>query len=136
MSTLVIIKIIFISAVILLAIYAATYNLRYKLWKQKLDKLINEIKSGAELRPLNDLELCDLNKYVSKEPNDLNTLLSIYSAKTLVVDEKIYKKICRRIPEYEDKIKFYDMIFNQSEKDSHAHSILSQLEKYIKGTNQ
>ena len=136
MSTATIINIISIIAVILLGLYAATFNLRYKLWKKRLDKLIDEIKSKSKLRPLNNSELYLLSEYTSNDLNDLYTLLTIYASKTLIVDEKLYKKVCRIIPEYEDKIHFYKALFYQSERDSHARDILSQLEKYRQGTNQ
>ena len=136
MSTATIINIISVIAVILLGLYAATFNLRYKLWKKRLDKLIDEIKSKSKLRPLNNSELYLLSEYTSNDLNDLYTLLTIYASKTLIVDEKLYKKVCRIIPEYEDKMHFYKALFYQSERDSHARDILSQLEEYRQGTKQ
>lgn len=120
------------SVLLILILYAATFDLRYKRWKQRLDKLIDEIRSGADLRPLNRSELCALNKFASNELNDLNILIEIYAAKSLIIDKNLHKKLCRLIPEYEDKIILYKKLFYQSEKDSHARSILSQLEQYAK----
>lgn len=124
-------EITLISIPALLVVYVATYNLRYKLWKRRLDKLINELKSSSELRTLNNAELRDLNNNIG----DIDYCWHVV-VNSLAIDTSQYAKICEIIPEYRDINVFYKRIYARSEQESHLRYVLSQLESYCEGIEQ
>lgn len=105
----------------------ASYPIRYKIWKTRIENLLAKIKCSSTFRELEDFELHELSRNIMDKDGINMDVVEDFCIRSWVFDDSIHSDLCKMANEYADKKYMFRRVYSYSEIEKIEAGIVSQI---------